>query len=199
MIFTGLRPGLLRRTHPGQHLLITVRHARDAGEALGIDRVHRNRHARQAGVGQRLRHFGEKMSIGGDGDVEPLAFDGLHLAKLAHHLDQSLAQQRLAAGQADLGDAQPDEDARHAQVVGDRHLRKLRAVAARAAIDAPVVAAVGDGDSQIADAPSVFVREKHAVRSSPFAVRQSLFAQAADLAKSEKRVAKAPLFRLCGK
>ncbi len=147
----------LRRANAFEHALVGVGHARDAGEALGIDRIHRDGHTGEAGIGERLRHLGQQMSVGGEGDVERLAFERLHGRQLAHHIDQALAQERLAAGQADLGDAQADEHARHAQVVGDRHLRKLRPVAARAAVDAFVVAAIGDGDPQIADAASVFV------------------------------------------
>ena len=152
-----IQPGALRGANSCQHALVGVGHAGDAGEALGIDRIHRNRDARKAGVGQRLRQLGQQMSVGGEGDVERLAFERLHAGQLAHHVDQAAAQQRLAAGETDLGDAQADEDTRHAQVVGDGHLRKLRPVAARAAIDALVVAAIGDGDPQIADAPAVFV------------------------------------------
>src|SRR5664280_3204500 len=91
--------------------------------------------------------------------------------KRQDHLHQALAQQRLAAGETDLRDPQPDEDARHPQVISNRHLGKLRAVGARAAIDAPVVAAIGDGYPQVADAPSEFVDEEHAVRDSPVAFR----------------------------
>ena len=78
-------------------------------------------------------------------------------------------QQGLAAGQPDLGDAQADKDARQAQIVGDRHLGKLWPIVAGAAVDALVVAAVGDRDAQIADAASEFVGEKHAIRRSLFA------------------------------
>ncbi len=129
--------------------------AKRSASTASIETVTRDRPASASGCAMSA----SKMSVSGDRDVERVAFDGLHLAELAHHVDQAFAQERLAAGQADFGDAQSDEDARHAQVVGDRHLRKLRAIAARAAIDAPVVAAIGDGDPQIADAPSVFVGE----------------------------------------
>src|SRR6185312_3842869 len=45
-------------TDTGQHVVISVRHAGDAGEAVGIDRVHAYGHAPQAGVLERLRHVG---------------------------------------------------------------------------------------------------------------------------------------------
>ena len=54
--------------------------------------------------------------------------DGAHPAEFADHTDQAAAQQGLAPGEADLGDAQRHEQARHAQVVGDGHLGELRAV-----------------------------------------------------------------------
>ena len=147
----------LRRADSLEYALVSVRHAGDAREALGIDRIHGDRDTRQSGVGEWLRHLGQQMSIGGEGDVERLAFERLHRRQFPHHVDEALAQQRLAASETDLSDAEADEDARHAQVVGDGHLRKLRPVAARTAVDALVVTAIGDGDPEIADAAAVFV------------------------------------------
>ena len=86
------------------------------------------------------------MSVGGERNVERIAVDSLQGREFAHHLDQTLPQQRLATRKPNFRDAETGEDARHAQVVGNRHLRKLRPIAARAAIDALVVTAIGDGD-----------------------------------------------------
>ena len=139
--------------------------------SLGIDRVHRDRDPRQTSISQGLRHFGQQMAVGSDRNIEWLAFERLHCAQLGHHLHDALAQQRLASGETDLCDPQADKHASHAEIVGDRHLGKLRTIVARAAIDAPVVAAIGNRDPQVADAPSEFVGEKHAIRFSPFALR----------------------------
>ncbi len=54
---------------------------------------------------------------------------------------------------------------RHPEIVAYRELRELRPFAARAAIDAFVIAAIGDGDAQIADASSEFVGQVHAISS----------------------------------
>ena len=57
----------------GEHLVVSVGHAGDAGEAVGIDRIHGNGDAGQAGIFQRLRQIGEQMAVGGERDVERLS------------------------------------------------------------------------------------------------------------------------------
>src|SRR5271165_2292334 len=100
------KPCLLRGTDPRKYAIVAVGHARDAREFLYIHGVHRNRDARKAGIGQRLRHLGQQVSVGGDCDVERMAFERAHAAQLAHHLHDAFAQQRLASGEADFGDSQ---------------------------------------------------------------------------------------------
>ena len=97
------------------------------------------------------------MAIGSECDVEWPALDRPHGCQFTHHVDQAAAQQRLAAREPDFGDSEVDEDARHAQIIRYRHLRELRPVAARAAVDTLVVTAIGDGYPQIADAAAVLV------------------------------------------
>ena len=88
---------------------------------------------------------------------------GAQLGELGDHLHQAGAQQRFAAGEADLLDAERDQDPHHAQVVGDGQLGILRAFVAGAAVDALVVAAVGDGDAQVGDGPAEGVAQARAV------------------------------------
>ena len=72
---------------------------------------------------------------------------------------QPAAQQRFAAGEADLGDPQVDEKPDDAQIFVDGEVGVLGAVLAGAAVDALVIAAVGDGDAQIVNHPAVAVGE----------------------------------------
>ena len=52
---------------------------------------------------------------------------------------------------ADLFDAERDEDPDHAEVVFDGKFGELGALVAGPTVEAPVVAAVGDGDAEIGD------------------------------------------------
>ena len=99
------------------------------------------------------------MPVGGERQVERLAGDGAQAGKFADQIDQAAAQQRLAAGEADLFDAEVDEKPDQAQVFVDGEFGILGAVFAGAAVDALVIAAVGDGDAQIVDHPAVAVGE----------------------------------------
>ena len=148
---------------PGQHALVAAGHAGDAGEDLGVDRVHADGNAVQAGGGERRGQRLQQMAIGGEGDVERMAcltggqvgpvgvVGGAHLGERGNHLHQAGAQEGFAAGEADFLDAEGDEDPHHAEVVGDGALGVLRAFVAGAAVDALVVAAVGDGDAEVGD------------------------------------------------
>ena len=75
------QPGAACGANAGEHVIVSVRHARDAGEAVGIDGVHRDGDAGQARVFQRLRQIGEQMaerikiaigSAATQGDNEPV-------------------------------------------------------------------------------------------------------------------------------
>ncbi len=62
----------------------------------------------------------------------------------------SLAQQRLAPGQAHFFDTQGHEDPDDPQIVFHGQFGKLSALGAGAAVDAFIIAAVGDGNTKIA-------------------------------------------------
>ncbi len=53
-------------------MIVPIGHTRDAGKAIGIDRVHRNRHAGEPRLFQRLRHVGQQMPIRSKGNVKRL-------------------------------------------------------------------------------------------------------------------------------
>ena len=166
--FTGHRPSAAGCTDAGQHVVVSVGHAGDAGEAVGIDGVHADGDAAQAGILERLRHIGQQMAVGGERDVEFVAIGGAQLGQLADEIDHALAQQRLAAGDADFLDSKSDQHARHAQIVGKRQIAVERALVPGAAVNTLVVAAVGDRDPQIGDGAAEFVGERHS-----FSIRHS--------------------------
>ena len=158
----------LRLADARQNPVEAARNAGDRGEGLRVDGVHADGDAVQSGIFERLRQAFEQVAVGGEGDIEgdPAGAWGsigeigrAHLCQLTDHLDEAVAKQRLAAGQPDLFDAQRDEDADHAQVVCDGELGVLRALVAGAAVDALVVAAVGDGDAKIGDGAAVAVAQ----------------------------------------
>ena len=86
---------------------------------------------------------------------------GAQLGQLADEIDHALAQQRLAAGDADFLDSKSDQHARHAQIVGEWQIAIERALVPGAAVNTLVVAAVGDRDPQIGDGAAEFVGERH--------------------------------------
>jgi hypothetical protein len=58
------------------------------------------------------------MSVGGNGEIEWPVGERPQLRELRHKVNHSLAQQRLATGDADLLDAARNEQPGNAQVVG---------------------------------------------------------------------------------
>ena len=171
--FQRPQPGAARGANAGEHVIVSVGHAGDAGEAVGIDGVHGNGDAGEAGILQRLREIGEQVAVRGEGDVERVfvsdsdSVGRAELGQLADELDDAFAQEWLAAGESNLGDAHPDQHARHAQVICERQVAVERAFVAGAAIDTLVVAAVGDGDPQVGDGTAEFVGERQDLRSWP--------------------------------
>jgi hypothetical protein len=100
----------------------------------------------------------QKMSVGGDGDVQRFTRRiGAELGKTFYQTNDVLAQQWLAAGQPYLLNAQADENPDDAEIILHCQLGKLGALGSGAAINALVVAAVGDGDTKVGNAAAEFV------------------------------------------
>ena len=136
--------------------------AGDAGDTFKsspIDGVHADGDAVQAGGGEGGGEGFEEMAVGGDGDVELFAVGGAPDGEFADDFREIATEKRLAAGEADFLNTEGDEDANEAEVVFCGQLRVLRAHFAGAAVDALVVAAVGDGDAQVGDDAAVAVKE----------------------------------------
>jgi hypothetical protein len=81
------------------------------------------------------------------------------LGQLPNEVHQAPAQQRLASCESHLLDAQPHEDPDHPQVIGHRQLGELRALVAGPAVNAPIIAPVGNGDAQVGDGAVVAIGE----------------------------------------
>ena len=128
-------------------------------EGLLIDGIHADGDAAQAGFFEGFGQLFEQVAIGGDGEIQSIACRGAPGRKLAHHLQEVLAEEGFSAGEADFFDAQIDEGANEAKVFAGCELGVLRSNLAGAAIDTLVVAAVGDGDAQVGDDTPVAVPE----------------------------------------
>ena len=119
-----------------------------------IERVEADGDPIEAGILECARFLaGQKRAVRRQREV-------LKSADLRQHLDEALevaAQERLAAGQTDLLDAQVDESARQPGDLFERHqllaTEELEVAAedlARHAVRAAEVAAVGDRDAKVA-------------------------------------------------
>ena len=86
---------------------------------------------------------------------------GAQFGQLADEIHHSLAQKRLAAGNTDFLDSEPDQHTCHAQIVSKRQIAIERALVPGAAVNTLVVAAIGDRDSQIGDGAAEFVGKSH--------------------------------------
>ena len=66
------------------------------------------------------------MSVGGDGDVEAALPSRVRsCSEVAHKINEAIAQQRLAAGEADFVNAQTDKQSHHAQIVRESEARSI--------------------------------------------------------------------------
>ena len=150
-------PGRERSVDALEHALDRERDVVDRLERLVVERVERDGHALQSGIGEALGLAREQGAVRGERDVGD-AVDR-HEA-----LDQTLElapQERLAARQADLLDAVGGERRRDALDLLEREqcgaVEELEVLAehlARHAVDAAEVAAVGDRDAEVTEAAS---------------------------------------------
>ena len=93
-------------------------------------------------------------------------FKRAQLCKFLYKFHHSAPQKRLSAREPHLGDAEPDKSLISRRYSSMLELRILRAHLARAAIHALVVAAIGDGDTQVVDHPPVAVRQRRVRRQA---------------------------------
>ena len=113
---TGPRPAALAASRPATTSWSRSRRV-IVGEGLGPDRVEADVDPVEAGVGERLRGAGEAERVGGQRGLDA------ERVGAADDVDQAAAQQRLAAGEPDLADAEAldaDRDQPDDLVVGQR-------------------------------------------------------------------------------
>ena len=134
----------------------------DLGEFRGVERVDRDIDPAHAAFAQLVGVARELAAVGRQGQLVERA--GLEVpAERAEQGHDVAPHQRLAAGQAQLPDAEPDEGAAHpVELLEGQQLRLRQKVHLfRHAIDAAEVAAVGHRYAQIGDGASK--RIDHAV------------------------------------
>jgi len=137
-----------------------VRAPRERREALGPEGVEAHGHAAEPGGLERLRLLAEQDPVGRDGEVP----QGRPLGQHPDQARQLTPQERLAACQPHLVHAQLDEDVherRDLPEVEDLRAREPRVVFLGHAVVAAQVAAVGDGEPEVAERAPVGVVETH--------------------------------------
>ena len=97
------------------------------------------------------------MAVGGKREVQRFAVGGAQRCQFSNEFYKPALQQRLAACQTHLAYTQVDKQLDQAEVLINSQLGILRPHFAGSAIDAFVIAAVGDGDAEIVNDPPVAV------------------------------------------
>ena len=159
MILSGREAGGARGANAAKYFLIAAGNAGDALEGGRIDGVHADGDAVEAGGLSGAASLSSRWPL-----VVRARSSGLpeRVRRRASSWSSSVrpaAQQWLAAGEADLFDSQADEELDEAQVLVDAQFRILRAYFPGAAVNAFVVAAVGDGDAEIVNDATVAIRQ----------------------------------------
>ena len=147
-----LQPRRRRRLNASQHLG-EVAAPSEGLEEVGLQRVEGDVDALDAEPCQLARELFQPRAIGGEGQLFQCA--GLQMSRQAlHQLHEPAADEGFTAGEAKLLHAQPHKGRRDAVKLLDRQhfaLGQEDHVLGHA-VDAAQVAAVRDGDAQIADA-----------------------------------------------
>jgi len=131
----------------------------DALEFGGIERIEADVDAAEAGGDEAVAAFGQEMAVGGHGEV----FDAKGMETSNVVLD-TIADERLAAGDADFADAQAQEDAGETVELRPGENFAVIAVVFRvggAAVHATEIAPIRDGDAEIGDLTAEFVVKGH--------------------------------------
>src|SRR5215468_3039815 len=171
-----LRPGEAGRRHRGDagEDLRVVRAACERGEPVGPQGVKAHGDAVQSGGPQRTRLLGEQDPVGRQGQIAKLRL----VRQEADQRRQVAPQERLAAGEPDLVDAEIHEDVdERAELleVEDLLARQPDVVLLGHAVAAAQVAAVGHRDPEVAQRTLKDVADRHqrapAVTASSAAAR----------------------------
>jgi len=156
----GLEPGGERRVQAGERVT-QARAARHGGVPRRVEAVDADVHAAQPVSAQVVGEARQQDAVGRQGEVR----DTLDLRQHTDQVGTAVAHERLPAGDTHLADPTRDGDTREGDellirqdvVVGPRQ-HALR----RHAVRTPQVAAVGDRQAQVVDAPCTRGRHAHA-------------------------------------
>jgi hypothetical protein len=97
------------------------------------------------------------MAVGGQRNIKRLAILGAQVRQFLNQLNKPAAQEWFTASQPYLCDSEAYKKLDQAQVFVNAQFGILRADFAGPAVDALVVASVGDGNTQVVDDASVAV------------------------------------------
>ncbi len=154
----GAESGVLGGVDAVEDALEAVGDAGYSVKGFGVDGVHADGDAGEAGVFEGLREAGEVEAVGGEGDVEWIGGEGrMEFRGGTDEVEEAIAEERLAAGEANFLDAERDEEAKDAGVVVEGELGGLGSAGPGAAVDAAEVAAAGDGEAEVGEGAAVAV------------------------------------------
>src|SRR5689334_12824681 len=150
--------------------------SRDCRDAVRTQAVRTDIYAIQTGAAQLWRKFGKSHAVCRERDV-------LHFGNRVQHLDQPRdrrANRWLASRYAETSEAEWRElrdDTRDLLIAENVGLWQPREALDGHAIQAAKVATIGDGDSQILDAPPELISQRLAHRSPPASTSSVLVAR----------------------
>ena len=163
----GRQAGVLRGLDAGQHVghrEIDVVHATEHGV---VQAVQADGHAVQPGFAQRARLARQQRGVGGERDVRLVTGRRAQRRQLPDQRLDALAQQRLAAREAQLVHAVGDEQPRQPGDLLEAQQRAVRQVLVgvvedllRHAVAAAEVAAIRHADAQIAQRPAARIQQR---------------------------------------
>src|SRR5579864_788084 len=71
--FQRPQPSVTSSADSGKHMIVAAGDSGNSREAIRINRIHADGDAVQSGLFEWLRHVGEEMAVGGDGEIEGIA------------------------------------------------------------------------------------------------------------------------------
>src|SRR2546427_9215406 len=131
----------------------------DALEFIRIERIKADIDAAKASGKKPVAAFSQQVAVGGHREV----FNA-ECVETSDKVFNAIADERLAAGDADFADAQAQEDLGQTVELRPRENFVVIAVIFRvsgAAVDAAEIATVRDGDAQVGDLAAKFVVKCH--------------------------------------
>jgi len=114
--FEGVEAGGAGGTNACEDLGKAARNAGDALEGGCVDGVHADGDTVEAGGLEGSGERFEKVSVGGEGEMERVAGEGGGAGEFADQIKQAAPQEGFATGEPNFGDAEADKEADEAEV-----------------------------------------------------------------------------------